>query len=78
MGYVRKYVKVINVLPLKSRYLGDAGDVVIGRVTEIINKKWRIDIQGYDLANLHINAVKLEDIQVFLIREEKQKKMNKK
>ncbi len=65
MGHVRKFVKVINVIPLKSRYQGDTGDVVIGRVVEIVNKKWRIDIQGYDYANLHINAVRLEDIQVF-------------
>ncbi len=56
--------KLISVLPLKSRYFGDVGDVVIGRVVEIINKKWKIEIESFDFAYLHINAVKLEDIQV--------------
>ena len=54
----------MTVLPLKARYLGDNGDVVIGRVGEIMNKKWRVDIQGYDYAYLHINAIMLEDVLV--------------
>ena len=56
--------KLKIVKPLKTRYFGDLGDVVIGRVTEIANKKWKIDIQGFEFAYLHINAVKLEEIQV--------------
>lgn len=55
--------KLVSVLPLKSRYLGEQGDVVIGRVVEIVNKKWKVEVEGYDFAYLHINAVKLEDIQ---------------
>lgn len=64
IGYVHRVNKLITVEPLKSRYLGDNGDVVIGRVCEIMNKKWKIDIQGYDYAYLHINSIMLEDIQV--------------
>lgn len=44
VGYVEKIGKVLMVKPLKSRYSGDLGDVVIGRVMEISNKKWFIDI----------------------------------
>ena len=58
--------KLKIVRPLKTRYFGDIGDVVIGRVSEIANKKWKIDIQGFEYAYLHINAVKLEEIQVAL------------
>lgn len=54
--------KLISVLPLKSWYFGDVGDVVIGRVVEIVSKKWKVDIDSYDFGYLHINAVKLEDI----------------
>lgn len=56
--------KLKIVRPLKSRYFGDVGDVVVGRVAEIANKKWRIDIRGFEYAYLHINAVKLEEVQV--------------
>ena len=55
-------LKLVN--PLKTRYFGEVGDVVIGRVVEIANKKWKIDILGFEFAYLHINAVKLEEIQV--------------
>ncbi len=64
MGQVSKFNKLIIVKPLKRQYQGEIGDVVIGRVVEISNKKWKIDIGSSDMAHLHINAVKLEDIQV--------------
>ena len=62
VGYVTLTNKLVNVNPLKSWFFGDSGDVVIGRVVEISNKKWKIDINGFNFALLHINAVKLDDI----------------
>lgn len=66
MGFVEKIGKILMIKPIKTRYQGELGDVVIGRVIEIINKKWVVDIQSFENAHLHINSVRLEDIQVFL------------
>lgn len=30
---------------------------------KIVNKKWKVDINSYDDAQLHLNAVKLPEIQ---------------
>lgn len=55
--------KLVSVIPLKSRYSCKTGDIVIGRVTEIHNKKWKIDIDSSDSASLHLNAIKLPEEQ---------------
>ena len=53
----------MSVIPLKSRYACKTGDIVIGRVTEILNKKWKVDINSSDAASLHLNAVKIAEVQ---------------
>nr|CAG4641852.1 EOG090X09DD [Eurycercus lamellatus] len=42
-GVVERVNQLISVRPLKSRYHGEIGDVVIGRVTEVTQKKWKLD-----------------------------------
>lgn len=37
VGYSSVMGKFINVIPKKSKYKGESGDVVIGRVNEIFN-----------------------------------------
>ena len=37
-GVVERVNQLISVRPLKSRYNGEIGDVVIGRVTEVSQK----------------------------------------
>lgn len=44
VGKVEKTGNILSVKPLKTRYKGETGDVVIGRVVEITNKKWLLDI----------------------------------
>jgi exosome complex component RRP4 len=63
VGYTQRTNKLISVIPIKNRYNAQLGDIVIGRVVEIINKKWKVDINSYDLATLSINAVKLQEVQ---------------
>lgn len=63
IGYVKQTDKLVSVMPLKSRYTCKSGDIVIGRVTEIVNKKWKVDINSSDTASLHLNAVKLQEVQ---------------
>lgn len=64
-GQVVLLNKLITVKPLKKKYFGEIGDVVVGRVEEISNKKWKVNIGSSEPATLHINAVKLEDAQVY-------------
>ena len=42
-GVVERVNQLISVRPLKSRYHGEIGDVVIGRVTEVAQKRWKLD-----------------------------------
>ena len=58
-GVVEKINKLVCVTPLKSRYLGDIGDVVIGRITEVGQKKWKVDVGSYRDATLQLSAITL-------------------
>eukprot|EP00088_Acartia_fossae_P017130 TRINITY_DN1969_c0_g1_i4.p1 TRINITY_DN1969_c0_g1~~TRINITY_DN1969_c0_g1_i4.p1 ORF type:complete len:302 (-),score=46.55 TRINITY_DN1969_c0_g1_i4:281-1186(-) len=42
-GVVDRVNKLISVLPLKTRYNGEIGDVVVGRIVEVQQKRWRVD-----------------------------------
>lgn len=42
-GVVERVNQLISVRPFKSRYHGEIGDVVIGRVTEVSQKRWKLD-----------------------------------
>ncbi|XP_043236846.1 exosome complex component RRP4-like isoform X2 [Amphibalanus amphitrite] len=42
-GFVRRINRLISVQPLKARYNGEIGDVVIGRVIEVQQKRWKVD-----------------------------------
>lgn len=41
-GVPEKVNKLISVKPLKSRYVGEIGDVVVARVTEVQQKRWKV------------------------------------
>src|SRR4051794_28102746 len=46
-GMVSKLNRLVLVTPLSTRrYVGDIGDVVLGRVLDIGNKRWRVDIRA--------------------------------
>ena len=42
-GVVERVNQLISVRPLKSRYNGEIGDVVVGRITEVSQKRWKVD-----------------------------------
>lgn len=58
-GVVERVNKLISVRPLRARYNGEVGDVVVGRITEISGKKWRVDIQAKQDAALLLSSVTL-------------------
>ena len=76
IGYVQQTDKLMSVVPLKSRYACKTGDIVIGRVTEIVNKKWKIDINSSDSASLHLNAVKITEVQRRKTEEDEKQRRN--
>jgi len=45
-GAVERVNKFICVRPLKTRFNGDVGDVVVGRVTAVQGQRWKVDTQA--------------------------------
>ena len=60
-GYVELVNKLLMVHSLHSKYRGDTGDVVVGRVVAISQKRWIIDIQGKQLGQLMLTSIGLPD-----------------
>jgi exosome complex component RRP4 len=59
-GYVERVNKLVSVRPLRSRYQAMAGDVVVGRVTDVAGKRWRLDLHCGQEAFLMLSAVTLQ------------------
>lgn len=58
-GTVEQVNKLISVRPLKSRYFGEIGDVVVGRVTEVQQKRWKVDTNSRLDSILLLSSVNL-------------------
>jgi len=58
-GAVTRVNKLISVIPVSSRYSGDVGDVVIGRVIEVGNKQWKVDLNARNSATLLLGSINL-------------------
>ena len=58
-GVVRRVNRLISVVPLKSRYQGDVGDVVVGRVKDVGSKRWKVDVNSFQHAVLLLSAINL-------------------
>jgi exosome complex component RRP4 len=42
-GVVEQVNKLISVRPIKNRYNGDVGDVIVGRIIEVQQKHWKVN-----------------------------------
>jgi len=51
--------KLVSVRPLTTRYSGHIGDVVVGRVVEVADKRWRLDINSRQFGALLLSSVNL-------------------
>lgn len=58
-GVVERINQLLYVRPLKHRYAGEVGDVVVGRIVEIGSEKWVVDIGTANLGSMHIGAIQL-------------------
>lgn len=58
-GTLTKTNKLLSVRPLRARYTPEIGDLVVGRITEVQAKRWRVDVAASQLAILAISAINL-------------------
>ncbi|XP_018332099.1 exosome complex component RRP4 [Agrilus planipennis] len=58
-GVKQQVNKLISVRPLKSRYNGEIGDVVVGRITEVQQKRWKVDTNSRLDSVLLLSSVNL-------------------
>ncbi|KAI1714209.1 KH domain-containing protein [Ditylenchus destructor] len=52
-GTVEQVNKLVRVRPVKQRYQGEIGDVVVGRIVEVQQKRWKVE------ANSRLHSVLL-------------------
>ena len=58
-GLVERVNKLISVTPLKTRYNGEIGDVVVGRVVEVQQKRWKVETNSRLDSVLALSSVNL-------------------
>ncbi|NP_001085606.1 exosome component 2 S homeolog [Xenopus laevis] len=58
-GVVERVNKLICVRALKARYNGEVGDIVVGRITEVQQKRWKVDTNSRLDSVLLLSAVNL-------------------
>lgn len=59
LGSVSRVNKLLSVTPIKSRYIPEIGDLVVGVITELQAKKWRVDINSKIDATLQLASINL-------------------
>jgi len=58
-GVVERVNKLITVTPPKTKYQGEIGDVVVGRITEVQQKRWKVEVNSRLDAVLQLSSVNL-------------------
>ena len=58
-GVLETINKLISIRPYKNRYQGEIGDVVVGRITEVQQKRWKVDTNAKLDSVLKVSSVNL-------------------
>ncbi|KAJ2552355.1 Exosome complex component rrp4 [Coemansia sp. RSA 1933] len=58
-GAIERINKLVSVRPLKQRYSGEIGDIVVGRITEVAAKRWRVDVNSRQDGVLLLSSINL-------------------
>lgn len=58
-GDVSRVNRLLSVIPLRGKYQPETGDHVVGRITEVGNKRWKVDIGAKQDAVLMLGSVNL-------------------
>eukprot|EP00760_Papus_ankaliazontas_P010811 PhM_4_TR144/c0_g2_i1/m.10774/K03679/RRP4, EXOSC2; exosome complex component RRP4 len=56
-GYVDSVERVVSVRTPSKRYLGESGDVVVGRVKEVSGTRWKVDVGSHQDAIMLLSNV---------------------
>ncbi|KAF6169946.1 hypothetical protein GIB67_034338 [Kingdonia uniflora] len=60
-GVVERVNKLVYVRALRARYKPEIGDIVVGRVIEVVPKRWRVEINFSQDAVLMLSSMNLPD-----------------
>ncbi|WPK24962.1 hypothetical protein PUMCH_002261 [Australozyma saopauloensis] len=58
-GNVLRLNRLLSVIPIRGRYEAETGDYIIGRITEVGQKRWKVDIGCKQDAILMLGSVNL-------------------
>ncbi|CED83027.1 Exosomal 3'-5' exoribonuclease complex, subunit Rrp4 [Phaffia rhodozyma] len=58
-GKVERVNKLVSVRPLRARFIPEVGDLVVGRITEVAAKRWKVDTGSRQDAVLMLSSVNL-------------------
>ncbi|KAJ2770040.1 Exosome complex component rrp4 [Coemansia nantahalensis] len=58
-GVVERINKLVSVRSLKQRYSGEIGDIIVGRITEVAAKRWRVDVNSRQDGVLLLSSINL-------------------
>lgn len=58
-GTISKVNKLLSVIPLRGRYSPETGDHLVGRITEVGARRWKVDIGAKTDAILQLGSVNL-------------------
>lgn len=58
-GTIERVNKLLSVRPLRGRYIPVIGDHIVGRITEVGNRRWKVDIGASQDAALMLGSVNL-------------------
>ncbi|XP_062608711.1 exosome complex component RRP4-like [Saccostrea cucullata] len=74
-GVVERVNKLICVKPLKTRYNGEIGDIVIGRIIEVQQRRWKVETHSKLDSSLLLSSVNLPGGELRRRSEEDEKMM---
>ena len=56
-GSIERVNKLISVKPVNSKYIGEVGDLIIGRIVSVEHKRWKADVLSHRDAILQLASV---------------------
>ena len=59
IGYPALYNRLVCVNQVRGKYIGETSNVVIGRISQVANKRWKVDVGSSQEAVLHLSAIDL-------------------
>ncbi len=60
-GRIERVNKLVSVRPLQSRYMGEVGDLVVGRISAVEAKRWKANINATKNAVLQLSSINLAE-----------------